>query len=318
MPSAPRHERTLCFPAGDADCDATLSLPTSLPTEPGTPTQHTAVEGATREGVSAARLPVIVMAHGFGAERSFGLRPFVDRFVDAGFAVLCFDYRGFGRSGGQPRYLVDPARHVQDYLAAIDAVAEQPELDPARIGLWGTSFSGGHVLVAAAQRPQVRAVSSQVPFVDGLASTAIYPLGLQLPAAAAGMWDMARAALGLSPHYVPIVGPGLCALAGDDCVEGYGRLMPADATHPGHVAARIFLTLPGYRPIRSAPKVSAPVLMVGAEHDSLIPIAAVEKTARALPDCTFERLPIGHFDPYSGPVFEQVVALQTDFFRRKL
>lgn len=111
------------------------------------------------------------MAHGFGALRDWGLTPFADRFVQAGFAVVRFDYRGFGRSGGQPRRVVDGPAHVDDWVSVIDAVAARPDVDGSRLGIWGSSYSGGQVLVAASRRPQVvKAVSSQVPFVHGLSS----------------------------------------------------------------------------------------------------------------------------------------------------
>jgi alpha-beta hydrolase superfamily lysophospholipase len=52
------------------------------------------------------------MAHGFATERTFGLQPFVERFIGAGWAVLTFDYRGFGESEGEPRLLVSPKKHI--------------------------------------------------------------------------------------------------------------------------------------------------------------------------------------------------------------
>jgi len=64
--------------------------------------------------------------------------------------VVRFDYRGFGKSGGQPRRVVDGKAHVQDWLSAIDAISKRPEVDGQRLGIWGTSYSGGQVLVAGA------------------------------------------------------------------------------------------------------------------------------------------------------------------------
>ena len=103
-----------------------------------------------------ARPPVVIMAHGFGAERTFGLPAFAERFAAAGLATLLFDYRGFGQSDGQPRNLVSPRRHVQDWKAAIAAARRLPEVDTDRIALWGTSYSGGHVIVAASEDPAIR------------------------------------------------------------------------------------------------------------------------------------------------------------------
>ena len=137
------------FPCQQARCDAELWLPAQAP---------------------GARKPaVILMAHGFGATKEWGLPAFAERFVKAGFAVVRFDYRGFGKSGGQPRRVVDGQAHVKDWLSAIDAIRQRPDVDGQRLGIWGTSYSGGQVLVAGAERPGVvKAVSAQVPFVSGL------------------------------------------------------------------------------------------------------------------------------------------------------
>lgn len=93
-----------------------------------------------------ARPPVVVMAHGFGAERSFGLPAFAERFASRGLAVFVFDYRGFGASEGEPRYLINPWRHIRDWRAALSHVRSLPGLDADRLGIWGSSYSGGHVI----------------------------------------------------------------------------------------------------------------------------------------------------------------------------
>jgi uncharacterized protein len=263
--------------------------------------------------------PIVVMAHGLGALREFGLVPFAQRFAQAGLAVLVFDYRCFGASEGQPRYLIHAPRHIEDYLAAIDFAVTLPEVDGSRLGLWGTSYSGGHVLVAAARRPQVRAVVSQVPFVDGIASMRLFPVPLLPLAAVAGVRDGMCAILGRPPYYAPIVAErGLRVLAGEDCATGYHALVPADTEHPGTAPARIFLTLPLYRPIRYAPRVQAKVLVIAATKDTLIPVSAVRKTAARLPHGEIVELPLGHFEPYVGEPFERVVTLERDFFLRAL
>lgn len=267
------------------------------------------------------RPPVILMAHGFGAEKDWGLKPFAERFVKAGFAVLRFDYRGFGKSGGQPRRVVDGQAHVQDWLSAIDATARRTDVDGSRLGIWGTSFSGGQVLVAASQRPQaVKAVSAQVPFVSGLSSGLKYPLQYQPQATWHALRDLMRSDAE-EPVYVPIIArEGFAALICDECWEGYRKLAPSGHTEADNrVAARVFLSLPLWFPGDSAPKVQAPTLVVAAEKDGLIPVAKVREVARTLPRGEYVELAgADHFSPYVGPVFETVVAKQTAFFRQHL
>lgn len=267
----------------------------------------------------SARPPVVVMGHGFGAERRFGLPVFAERLCSAGLAVLLFDYRGFGDSEGAPRGLVDPGRHLADFAAAVRCAQELKEVDGARLALWGTSFGGGHVLMTAARRRDIAAVVAQVPHVDGLASALRYPPRLLPGAVWRALRDLAAAALGRAPVRVPIVGhTGVRCLAPPDCYDGYRRLVPVGAVWQENVPARILLTILGYRPIRAVHRIQTPVLIVAAEHDSLIPFATTCKTAARIARCQFEVLPVGHFDLYQGPWFEQNIALQVAFLRRHL
>src|SRR5450631_2842385 len=113
------------------------------------------------------KVPTIVMAHGFSAVKEMYLDRFAEAFAAAGLNALVFDNRNFGASDGEPRQEIDPWAQARDYRHAITYATTLPEVDPARIGIWGSSYSGGHVLVAAAIDRRVRAVVSQVPLVSG-------------------------------------------------------------------------------------------------------------------------------------------------------
>ena len=264
--------------------------------------------------------PVILMAHGFGALRDWGLTPFAERFVKAGFAVVRFDYRGFGKSGGQPRRVVDGQAHVKDWLSALDAVAQRKDIDPQRIGIWGSSYSGGQVLVVGAERAQqVKAVSAQVPFVSGLSSGLQFPIKYQPMATWHALRDLMRGD-DEEPVYVPIIAQdAFAALICAECKEGYKKLVPAGQEAQNKVAARVFLSLPFWFPGDSAPQIQAPTLIIAAEKDGLIPVKKVREVAKSVPKGEYLELPgADHFSPYTGPVFEQVVARQTAFFTRHL
>ncbi len=120
-------------------------------------------------------VPCVVMAHGFSATRRDRLPAYAERFAAAGFAVLLFDYRGFGESGGRERQVVDIRRQHEDYDAAIATARGLDGVDAARIALFGSSFSGGHVVAVASRHPEVAAVIAQVPFADGLVQLRITP-----------------------------------------------------------------------------------------------------------------------------------------------
>ena len=113
------------------------------------------------------KLPAIAMAHGIGTTKEMGLPQFAERFADAGFAVLLFDFRNLGESEGTPRGQVFAEDQQEDYRNAITWLQLQPHIDPERIGVWGFSFSGGHVLQIAAFDRRIKCVVAQVPAVSG-------------------------------------------------------------------------------------------------------------------------------------------------------
>lgn len=93
--------------------------------------------------------PTIVMAHGFSAVKEMYLDAFAEVFAAAGLAALAFDHRNLGASDGEPRQEIDPWRQIADTRDAISFALTLPETDPARIGVWGTSYSGGHATCSA-------------------------------------------------------------------------------------------------------------------------------------------------------------------------
>lgn len=111
--------------------------------------------------------PAITMSAGFGGTIHHGLEPFAVAFAEAGFAVLLHDHRGFGSSDGLPRHDVDPWRQIADWRRAISYLEGRPEVDAKRIGLWGTSYSGGHAIMLGASDRRLKAVVAQVPTISG-------------------------------------------------------------------------------------------------------------------------------------------------------
>ena len=127
------------------------------------------------EVAAGTRLPVVVLSHGWGGTAAL-LRPELERFARAGYLALAIDYRGWGDSDGrlvadgsgkpgavrELREVVHPLDQATDLFNAVHWVAGESLADPRRIGLWGTSFSGGLATYVAAREPRVRAVVAQV------------------------------------------------------------------------------------------------------------------------------------------------------------
>jgi fermentation-respiration switch protein FrsA (DUF1100 family) len=113
---------------------------------------------------AAGRRPAVVMAHGLSATKEMALDRFAEAFCADGLVVLVYDHRNLGTSDGEPRQEINPWAQARDYRYAIDWLARRPEVDAARIAIWGSSFSGAHVLAIGAIDERVRAVVANVPF----------------------------------------------------------------------------------------------------------------------------------------------------------
>lgn len=263
--------------------------------------------------------PLLVMAHGLGAVRTMRLDAYAERFAAAGYACLVFDYRNFGDSDGAPRQLLDVGMQLADWSAAVDFAHTLAGVDRNRIGLWGTSFGGGHVIATAARLPVAAAVA-QCPFTDGIASArTIAPLTTARISLLA-LRDLAAARLGNPPVMVAAAGrPGEVALmTTPDTYPGYLKLVPQGQQLRNEVAARIGMKILTYRPGRLAAKVGCPILFCVCDTDSVAPPGPTLRYAAKAPRGTVKRYPEGHFDIYVGDAFERVVADQLEFLDRNL
>lgn len=120
---------------------------------------------------AALSCPAVVMAHGFSAVKEMGLAEYAEVFCTAGLSVLVYDNRNLGASDGEPRHEIDPTAQRRDYSHAITYVAGLPGIDANRIGVWGTSYTGGLVIIAAALDRRIKCVVSQVPYLHALETT---------------------------------------------------------------------------------------------------------------------------------------------------
>ena len=264
--------------------------------------------------------PCVVMAHGFGGTRDTGLLGFAEGFAAAGFDVLVFDYRGFGDSQGSPRQHVSHRQQRADYHAAIAAARRFAGVDPDRIVLWGTSYSGGHVVPVSVTDGRIAATVSMTPALDGVAALGAiarrHPVKL-LTLVGHGLRDAVHWLLGLPPHLVPIVGlPGSTAMiTAPGAVEGYQAL--AGATWRNEVCARTALEVALNRPTRMAARLRVPTLFQVGEHDAVAPPSAARAAAeKAGPYAELRTYPVDHFDVYDGAWQRQLLADQVDFLHR--
>ncbi|SOE22146.1 alpha/beta hydrolase [Streptomyces sp. OK228] len=266
--------------------------------------------------------PAITMAHGYAGVRDHGLEPFARAFAEAGFAVLLHDHRNFGASDGLPRQDIDPWRQIADWRRAISYLESRPEVDADRIGLWGTSYAGGHAIVLGATDRRLRAVVSQVPTISGFEQgrRRIAPEAVTKLEAAFDEDERAQAR-GEAPRTQAVVGDDPAVPASyrtQEAIDFYLQPVP-EGVWSNEVTVRSKRLARMYEPGTWVTRVSpTPLLMVVAANDTVTltdtGLAAFEQ---ALEPKRLQMIPGGHFDPYTTE-FDQASTGALDWFRRHL
>jgi len=249
------------------------------------------------------RAPAIVMAHGFSAVKEMYLPPFAERFATAGFAVLVFDFRHLGESDGQPRGQIFPQEQQEDYRNAISWVCRQPQVDPERVGVWGTSYSGGHVLHLGAFDRRIKAVVAQVPAVS-IWRQFLHLVGLE---GVRGFQDLVlhdrlarfdTAAVNVLPVVAPPDTPSILGMP--DAYEWFTQTARMAPTWINQVTVESVERLLEYDAAGAIELIApTPLLMILAELDAVIPIAVARAAfERAGQPKELLTLGCGHFDVY--------------------
>jgi uncharacterized protein len=273
------------------------------------------------EGASGPQ-PLVVMAHGFSAVKEHLLDDFAGHFCDGGLGVLVYDNRNLGDSDGTPRGEIDPWQQVRDYRTAITWAHTQPWTDPDRIGVWGSSYSGAHVLVVAALDRRVKAVVSQVPLVSGLAN-ARRLIRADAFAGLRQMFDADRSAryAGQDPAMIQVVWEKEpdepCALPTEDAHDFFlGPVLQRAPTWRNEVTLRSVEMFTEYEPGDYLPRISpTPLMMVVAAQDHLtVSDISLAAYGRANEPKRLLVLPCGHFEAYVGAAFETSAPAQRDWF----
>lgn len=275
------------------------------------------------DGSEGAELPCIVMAHGYAATKEMGLDQFAGSFADAGFAVLVFDYRGLGASTGLTPQQIDPFRQVDDYRHAITYATSRPEVDSNRIGVWGTSYSGGHVLMLAAIDKRVKCVVSQVPTISGSKAfkRRLTPESTRVLEAA-----FAQERIDLMEGKPATMCTLVSTLTADNPVyshpdavawyKGFGDQSPTWVNKVTLLSMELFRA---YEPGCYIPEISpSPLLIIVAGNDQITPtdLALDAYEVAGLPK-KLVTIPGGHFTPYSES-FPEASLAACEWFREYL
>ncbi|RLI81248.1 alpha/beta hydrolase, partial [Archaeoglobales archaeon] len=212
------------------------------------------------------------------------------------------------------RQLISIKKQLRDWRVAIEYAKG---LGYENIALWGTSFSGGHVLQLSSEI-EVSAVVAQVPFVDGMASVrAIHNVGSILTLTFFGLVDRAAALFGKS-YRLPIVAePGKRAFMNTPESIRYLEIIPEGVKWENLAPARIALEVSFYRPIKVVKKIRCPVLYVVAEGDTIAPAQITLEAAKQTPKAEIVKFDGGHFDGYLD-LLDSYVEEEHSFFTKHL
>jgi cephalosporin-C deacetylase-like acetyl esterase len=293
-------------------------------------------EGTTLRGwvyrprTAASAAPVVVMAHGYNCLKEFYLDRYASSIARAGHVVLAYDHRNFGDSDGEPRQELDPWVQVRDYRHAITFAQTLEGVDPDRVGVWGTSYAGGHVLVVAAIDRRVRCVVSQVPTISGWEST----LRRFPPQALPGQrqaFDADRKARyrGAPPTMVPMVADpaevGPASHASSDAWQFFtGKNAPPEdqwrfKKWRNEITLRSLELYSEYEPGSFVERISpTPLLMIVGDSDVVCPTdLALAAFNRAHEPKRLELYPGGHFSAYTDQ-FERAATAATSWFASHL
>jgi len=240
-------------------------------------------------------------------------------FSAAGLNALVFDNRNSGASDGEPRQEIDPWQQVRDYRHAITYATTLDEVDATRIGVWGSSYSGGHVLVVGAIDRRVRAVVAQVPLISGSANISEL-VRADFRAGFREMFDADRGARfrGDPPAMVPVAAEDPLAPSALPTPDSWTWSTETGKTRApswcNEVTLRTVEMLGEYEPGGYIARISpTPLLLVVAREDHLTPAhLAIDAFERAREPKKLVIVPGGHFDAYVDG-FADASAPERDF-----
>jgi len=274
-------------------------------------------EGRTLRGwllvpSGAGPFPAVVMSSGFaGVKEGFLGNPYHRVVADAGIEVLLFDHANTGESDGEPRQELDPILQQRSYKDAITFLAGRDEVDAERIGIWGTSYSGGHVLAVAAHDRRVKAVVSQAMTISGHRNL-LRRHSAQSYAALRRGWadERLRVAAGEPPTLVQAFGDD------SESVRYQAARPPSErANWRNEVTVRSWELYDEYEPAAFIERIApTPLLMIVPLDDTMTPAEdAIEAYDRALEPKQLITVAGTHYAVY-GEQFETTSTAARDWF----
>jgi uncharacterized protein len=261
-------------------------------------------------------LPGIVLCHGFSGIKELLLPAFAEEFVRHQFISLVFDYRGFGKSEGTRGRLV-PSEQVTDIRNTLTFLQGLDQVDSNRIGVWGTSYGGAHVLTAAAMDSRIQCVVSQLPFGNG---ERVITGQMSVDEKEKFLHSMYRAwrklvtknkVLNLSPEKI---------IGGEEFKNFYEKALKKFPQADVKLPVTTLLKTYEYKPEESLKKVRVPLFIIAAENDTINPPGEAERLFREANDPKELQVIKGasHFDVYTGDYFNIAAGCAVEWYKKYL
>lgn len=264
---------------------------------------------------SKDKCPIIVMAHGLGGVREMRLDIYAERFASAGYACFLFDYRNYGASDGNKRQRINVKDQLTDWNCAINYVKKVSIIDNGKILLFGSSFSGGHVITLSAGRNDIVAAVAQCPYTNTLATLGTVSLKSTLKILPLIIADILSCLIGYHPVMIKLSdAPGKAAIMAVSDYEEFFKQVPDNSNFINKAPARTILEFLKYSPSRYTNKITIPIYYAICIKDTLAPAKATVKCAKQSPKAIIKEYDCGHFRIYSGDYFEKVIADYIEFF----
>lgn len=259
-----------------------------------------------------SRSSVIVMAHGLGGTREMRLNAYAERFAMAGYACFLFDYRNFGASDGERRQCIHVRKQLEDWTNAIEYVKQNKYVNAANLILFGSSFSGGHVVWLASHRNDIKAVIAQCPYTDTMATIRAVGFRYILKRSPYVIADILSCIKGYHPVMLKLSsssGEGAMMQADEDTTKRF----IGDAEYINQVPARTLLEFVKYSPGKYFKNVHCPIFVAVCEKDNLAPAEKTIQLAMHADNSTIKTYPCGHFEIYLDALFEECIADYIEF-----
>jgi uncharacterized protein len=268
------------------------------------------------------RAPAIIMINGFSGVKET-ITQYAEAFQAEGFVVLLYDNRNFGASDGATRLHIEPARQLKDLRYAITILQGFPEVDPERIGMWGTSLAGGHAIVTAANDRRIKCVVSQVPFISGHRSAErFYPVHRLAALGQMFEKDRTKRLKGDHPSMLPVLSESedFCCLPPPVSKRFMQASLEQAEEWKNEVTLESLENLFEYEPGALIRFVSpTPLLMiVGARDNVCFPDLAFEAYENALEPKSLHVHGAGHWGTYFPPHFDETASAACTWFRQHL